>query len=243
MTYNKKHSFILGAILFLLGLLAGGRILAPKIFSDKLGGTEIYLVKSVIDGDTFRIDDNIRIRLMGIDSPEKGECYYNEARIALTDLIDKRKVKLEKDITDKDRYDRWLRYAVLLVEDGDNVLVNDYLVRQGYAIATAIPPDKYYRALLSSAQEEARRKERGLWGECDYEERIDTSKQEKDLGPSDPQCIIKGNISEKGFGMTYLVPGCDNYDRVKIDIRKGEKYFCTEKEAEDAGFRKATNCP
>jgi len=67
--------------------------------------------------------------------------------------------------------------------------------------------------------------------------------REKDSGPSDPECIIKGNISEKGYGKTYLIPGCDNYKNVKIDQRKGEKYFCTEEEAFEAGFRKATNCP
>jgi micrococcal nuclease len=56
-------------------------------------------------------------------------------------------------------------------------------------------------------------------------------------------CVIKGNISDRGFGKIYFVPNCINYNRVKIDLKRGEKWFCTEEEAKEAGFRKATNCP
>ena len=82
-----------------------------------------------------------------------------------------------------------------------------------------------------------------MWGVCDYKEKNDTNLREQDSKPTNSECIIKGNISEKGYGKTYLIPGCDNYERVKIDIRKGEQYFCSEADAEAAGFRKATNCP
>ena len=242
MNYTKKRNAIVVAIIFLAGILTGGRILAPKV-TQIFSSDEIYTVTEVIDGDTFRIDPKTRVRVMGINSPEKGECYYLEAKEALKNLIEGKVVKLEKDITDKDRYGRLLRYATLLVEEGDNVLVNDYMVRNGFAFNYPIPPDKHYRDLFNTAEEIAKRENLGMWAECDYEENDDSDKREVDSGPSDPNCIIKGNISEKGFGMTYLVPGCDNYKSVKIDTRKGEKYFCTEKEAIAAGFRKATNCP
>ena len=198
-------------------------------------------VLEVIDGDTFKIKNNVRVRLLGIDTPEKGECYYNEARLVLKDLVEGRVVRLDKDITDKDRYERLLRYVILEKDGEDNLFVNDYLVRQGLALDIAYPPDNRYRDLLSSAGEEAKKERRGLWAACDYEEALDL--REEDSAPVDPDCVIKGNISEKGYGKTYLIPGCDNYNRVKIDARKGEAYFCSEEEAINAGFRKATNCP
>ena len=241
MIYSKKRNLILATIIFLVGVLAGGKILVTKVFYGNFEHSGTYLVSYVIDGDTFKIGNNIPIRLLGIDSPEKGECYYNESKQALKDLIENKQVRLEKDITDKDKYERWLRYVILPNESKDNLLVNDYLVRQGYAVAMAIPPNNRYRDLLSSAQYEAKKKKRGLWVECDY--KVGDSLREQDSAPTNLKCIIKGNISEKGYGRTYLIPGCDNYNTVKIDTRKGEQYFCTEDEAVKAGFRKAVNCP
>jgi micrococcal nuclease len=198
-------------------------------------------VAEVIDGDTFKLQDGTRVRLLGIDTPEKGECYYEEARDELKKLIGSKVVRADKDISDKDKYDRLLRYVILEREGEDNLFVNDYLVRQGLAIDIGIAPDNRYRDLLSSAGEEAKRERRGIWENCDRDEAL--SLREEDSLPQDPSCNIKGNISEKGYGKTYLIPGCDNYNSVKIDTRKGEQFFCTEEEAVTAGFRKATNCP
>lgn len=203
--------------------------------------TQRTKVIEVIDGDTIKIRGNIRVRLSGIDSPEKSECYYQEAKEELENLIEDKVIRLDKDIRDTDRYDRLLRYVILEKEGEDNLLVNDYLVRQGFAFDIASPPNNRYRDLFSSASEEAKRESRGLWQSCNYDQ--SNTLGETDSGPTDPDCIIKGNISEKGYGKTYLIPGCDNYNRVKIDTKKGEQYFCTEAQAISAGFRKATNCP
>ena len=222
----------------LLGFL-GGVVLVKKQSSDN-----IFIVKEVIDGDTIKIKNNIRIRLIGVDAPDKGECFYQEARDFTKELLENKEVRLEKDISGEDIYNRPLRYVILPGTNpaSDDLLINDYLIRQGYAQAVASPPDNRYRNLLSSAQEEAIRENRGLWSECNYERENEGLREQGSLPPS-PECIIKGNISEKGYGKTYLIPGCDNYDRAKIDLRKGEQYFCTEEEAKSAGFRKATNCP
>lgn len=233
---------IAGAVLALGGAGAGYKIVKNK--QEAKLGEQSQLVVDVIDGDTIKIQDNIRVRLLGIDAPEKGECYYEESREFAIELLNNKYVKLEEDITAKDRYDRLLRYVVLLSEDEeqDNILINDYFVRQGWARYVASPPDNRYRDLFSSAQEEAKRERRGLWNECEDDSDVE-SLREEDSQPTDENCIIKGNISEKGYGKTYLIPGCDNYNSVKIDTRKGEQYFCTESEAQTAGFRKATNCP
>lgn len=241
MDYIKKRNLILVIIVFLVGLLAGSKVLAPKFFINN--DNQEYLVLDVIDGDTIKIAGDMRVRLLSIDSPEKGECYYQEAKSALDELIANKVVRLEKDITDKDRYGRWLRYVILPVENQDNILVNDYLVRHGDAIKFNSPPNNRYQSLLTAAQEQAKRNNLGLWGMCDQSSDENSTLREVNSEPTDPKCNIKGNISEKGYGKTYLIPGCDNYNSVKIDSRKGEAYFCSEAEAQAAGFRKATNCP
>lgn len=205
-------------------------------------GEDRALVETVIDGDTFRVPGDERIRILGINAPDKGECYYSESREALKNLIEGKIVRLDEDVENRDKYGRLLRYIFLEQTDKDNILINDYLVRQGFAFEYHLSPNSRYRNLLVSAREEAKRENRGLWKDCDYREEEENLRSQ-DEEPIDPNCIIKGNISEKSFGRTYLVPGCDNYERVKIDTSKGEMYFCSEEEAEEAGFRKATNCP
>jgi len=237
----KKIIFGIVAALLAIGGYTGYKLVKQSNNYDN----QLQEVVEVVDGDTIKIKDNIRVRLLGIDSPEKGECYYEESREFLKEFLEGKTVNLEKDISGKDDYGRPLRYVILPSDDPeqDNILINDYIVRQGYAQAVSSPPDNRYRDLLSSAQDEAIRENRGLWKECEEYIREYEELREKNYEPTDPDCIIKGNISEKGYGKTYLIPGCDNYDRVKIDFRKGEQYFCTEKEAEAVGFRKATNCP
>ena len=53
---------------------------------------------------------------------------------------------------------------------------------------------------------------------------------------------IKGNVSKNGYGKVYFLPGCADYQRVKIDFEKGDMYFCDEAEAFSAGFTKAESC-
>lgn len=55
------------------------------------------------------------------------------------------------------------------------------------------------------------------------------------------KCDIKGNISNSGDKI-YHLPSCASYNKTSIDESKGEKWFCSEKKAIDAGWRKAKNC-
>lgn len=57
--------------------------------------------------------------------------------------------------------------------------------------------------------------------------------------PEPPCEIIKGNISTRTGEKIYHVPGGANYNQVKIDEAVGEAFFCSEEEAQEAGFRKA----
>lgn len=207
----------------------------------------VYPVDRVIDGDTIVVvEDNqvLRVRLLGIDAPEKGECYYEESRTYLTELLEGKSVRLEKDISGADKYDRLLRYVLISKGDEeDDIFVNQQMLSEGNAQTYAVAPDTKYRDLFASAQDRALREEKGLWGACAYMRPNEDVREKDDVIPPNLSCTIKGNISEKGYGKTYLIQGCDNYTQVKIDASKGEQYFCSEEEAREAGFRKATNCP
>lgn len=61
------------------------------------------------------------------------------------------------------------------------------------------------------------------------------------LTPPDPNCPIKGNISTSSGDKIYHIPGWNNYDETRIDIADGERWFCTEQEALNAGWRAPLN--
>jgi len=126
-----------------------------------------YLVTRVIDGDTIEIEGSYKVRYIGIDTPEtvhpskSVECFGKEASNKNKELVEGKRVRLEKDVSEEDRYGRLLRYVWI-----DDIFVNDYLVRQGYAHVYTYPPDVKYDKQFKEAQEEARKNIRGLWKDC-----------------------------------------------------------------------------
>lgn len=115
----------------------------------------------MIDGDTIEasIDGSLRrVRYIGIDTPERIECYFQEASARNAALVEGKRVRLEKDVSEIDRYGRLLRYVYV----GD-LFVNAELVREGYASAATVPPDVRHADLFRRLAREAREAERGLW--------------------------------------------------------------------------------
>lgn len=129
---------------------------------DNLATEEFALVTRIIDGDTLEITGGQKVRLIGIDTPESGDCYFQEAKNRLSDLTLNKEVKLVKDVSQTDRYQRLLRY--IFVED---VFINQELVAQGYANASSYPPDVKHQDLFKEAQQTARENQLGLWGGCE----------------------------------------------------------------------------
>ncbi len=152
-------------------------------------GKETHLVQRVVDGDTFVLENGERVRMLGIDTPEKFESSKldRDAQRSGSDkktikklgelssqytkkLIDGKRVVLvpEPNHEDKDKYGRLLRYVYL--EDG--TFVNKKIVEDGYANA-------YRRFELSKldefikAEEEARENRRGLWGDVGGLQQLD----------------------------------------------------------------------
>jgi hypothetical protein len=59
--------------------------------------------------------------------------------------------------------------------------------------------------------------------------------------PAKARCLIKGNVSSKGERI-YHPPGCRHYASTVIDPRRGERWFCSEREAQEAGWRRTKVC-
>lgn len=119
---------------------------------------ESVLVTRVIDGDTIVLENGEHIRYIGIDTPEIGRTFYQEAKKANEELVLGKRVKLEKDVSDSDRYKRLLRYVY-----ADGIFVNAELVEKGYARAKAYPPDTKHQSEFEALQKKAMSQGRGLW--------------------------------------------------------------------------------
>jgi micrococcal nuclease len=149
---NKKRSKNRDIIL-LIGLIVVLLIVDYPFIDDflkkELITHETGIVEEIIDGDTIKIG-NETIRLLGINAPEKGKCYYDDARHFVSELILNQTINLERSKEDTDMYKRKLRYAFF---QGENV--NLKIVRQG--LANYYFPsgnDKYYKDFQEA------------WGEC-----------------------------------------------------------------------------
>ncbi len=210
----------------------------------QVGRTSSWVkVIRVIDGDTIEIEGGERVRYIGIDTPETidprkpVQCFGVEASNKNKELVEGKMARLGKDITDRDIYNRLLRYVWV-----DDIFVNLELVKQGFAYSYSYPPDIKYQDQFVKAQQEAREAKQGLWNSCPavVPAQVETSAvSEKN---SDSSCFIKGNISSSGEKI-YHMPGCGSYEKTKVDEARGEKWFCSESEALAAGWRKALNCP
>ena len=108
------------------------------------------IVTKIIDGDTVVVEGGSHVRLLGIDADESGFLCYGEAKTRLEELVLNKEVKLEKDQTDVDQYDRCLRYIFLGDEN-----IGLQLVEEGLAIARFYPPDVKYQKEITQTEKEA----------------------------------------------------------------------------------------
>lgn len=133
----------------------------------------------IVDGDTARMNSaeftNERVRFIGMDTPERGRPYFNEASgYASTALLGKQ-VYLEFDVERRDRFGRLLAYVWLVAPGGTDEadvranMFNALAVLDGYAAILTVPPNVRYVELFTKFQTEAREAERGLWGLADAE--------------------------------------------------------------------------
>ncbi len=151
MKYSQKQ--YIGFLIILFAVII--YFLFFIIFSQPANNKQFQIanVTRIIDGDTFEISTGEKIRLICINTPEKNEIGFQEAKDFLSNLILNKTVVLEKDITNRDKYGRLLRYVYvnethrLNISDKKNLIVineifvNKELVQQGYAQIYRYEPD------------------------------------------------------------------------------------------------------
>lgn len=105
---------------------------------------EVKIVTRIVDGDTIVIEGGQKVRLLGVDTDERGESCYTVAKNRLAALVLDKEVQLEREGDDKDMYDRLLRWIWL---DGKNI--NEQMVAEGMAVARFEQKSKYQERIAA----------------------------------------------------------------------------------------------
>jgi micrococcal nuclease len=123
-------------------------------------------VVRVVDGDTIHVEvagRRERVRYVGVDTPEAGDCGFAEAGALNARLVSGRRVRLEPDVERRDRHGRLLAHVRRLP---DGVSVQDALVRAGWARTLPVAPNVSRAPALAALEAGARAAGRGLWAKC-----------------------------------------------------------------------------
>jgi len=162
---NKIIFGVLGAILIFSGIYFSQTKFSRCKGIPPLGNNAEKLVTKVIDGDTFLIEGGRSVRILGIDTDERGYPCYFSAKERLEELILNKKVRLEKGSEDLDKYCRYLRYVFL-----ENENIGEKLLKEGLAVTRLDLKDEKYKNELIEAEKRARENKVGCkWGEREVE--------------------------------------------------------------------------
>jgi endonuclease YncB( thermonuclease family) len=211
--------------------------------------TLVGTVVKVIDGDTFDMIDGgrrtYRIRLQGIDAPERNQAFGNASTRSLASLVKGRQVVVEWIKIDE--YKR--RVGKVLVDRQDVCLEQ---IRSGMAWhfkRYQFEQSDEERELYARLEIQARAARKGLWADAaPVEPWVIRDRQRSASFPiseptsADPVVAAvaqEGTIRGNRRSMIYHWPGCPNYDDIAMHNRVS---FNTRAEAEQAGFRAARNC-
>jgi endonuclease YncB( thermonuclease family) len=218
------------------------------------------------DGDTIQLA-GVTFRLDGIDAPEFDQTCIDdhaepwtcgiEARDQLANLIGKRSVHCD-DLGPDKSYRKW--HTGICTVEGEVVSLNQSMVRQGFALASDSATGGGFKTDEAGAKDSLK----GLWKGCfvapqDFRHdnksagllgvscRSDKDRQIRDLLFPDepampPNCSIKAKFAVRarvtGNVGVYHLQACRTY----APVTKPDRWFCTEDDAQAAGFRKAYNC-
>ena len=179
-----------------------------------------YVVKYVNDGDTIVLTTGKRVRYIGVNAPEidhqrhRAQPFGYEARTFNKNLVINRKIRLEFDQEDHDRYGRRLAYIFL----PDGTFLNEDMLQMGYAYFLFKKPNLKYNQRLLKAQQEAMKAGRGIWSNWD-----------------EPKRRYIGNQNSRRFHLE----SCSSAAKIK---RNNRTRFFTRWEAFMAGYAPAGGC-
>jgi micrococcal nuclease len=186
------------------------------------GGGGIKVI-GIIDGDTLVLEGKVKLRLRHVDAPELEFCGGKEAKEKLESLVQEKKVILKEQIIDQ----QGRPMALIYVKDK---LVNEEMLKSGWARYHT--DNSSQKTVLKAAYDLAKEMGLGIFSPQCYQKE----------NPENPQCNIKGNIDKATRVKKYYFPGCTQYEFTIVEKDIGEEWFCTEEEAQEAGFEKSKTC-
>lgn len=201
-------------------------------------------ITRVIDGDTLVLENNRHLRLIGIDTPEirkktdTGFIYDPapfslEAKEFVKNLAEQKEARVEFDLEKKDKYNRLLGYC-FIKKDRKEILLNEEILKEGFAVLYTFPPNVKYVDKFIKAQRQARKKQKGLWGAYQV---ISPPEAHKFIGQIR---TVRGKVlstyrSEKviflNFGQGYKT------DFTVVIFKKSFKYFYSKSISPDLYYR------
>jgi len=125
--------------------------------ADEKGDSPLY-VEQVKDGDTFLLSDEGQVRLIGVDTPEEGQPFFERANAFAESILLGEEVHIEYDIEPLDRYGRRLVYLFV-----DSISYNKLVIDSGLASVYLFKKNRRLAKQLISAQREARSSKVGIW--------------------------------------------------------------------------------
>jgi micrococcal nuclease len=154
----------------LVALVLAGAFAATRPGGGPPAADQDVAVVRIVDGDTLVVTGGVRVRLIGIDTPESVdprrpvECFGKEAAAALGRLVPAgTPVRLSYDVERTDRFGRTLAYVH---RRPDGLFVNAALVEQGFAQPATYPPNVAHAREFVAMAGQARQANAGLWRAC-----------------------------------------------------------------------------
>jgi endonuclease YncB( thermonuclease family) len=208
--------------------LAGVGIASVAFLTVKSGNHKIilpaYQAVEVIDGDSFITAEKQRIRLAYVDAPEIDLCGGKEAKETLEKLVLNRPL-----------------YIKVIFKDANGRLIGDVYNLKGSIAEQMASSGWAYRSMergsapekIKEMSNKMREKNIGVFSSvCTQNENLQNSK-----------CVIKGNNLVGENTHLYRYPDCGQYGNTQVQLYLGDEWFCSEKEAEKAGYVKGSDCP
>jgi endonuclease YncB( thermonuclease family) len=189
---------------------------------------------SVVAGDVLKVADTT-VRLSGIEAPERAQLCGKDAgkwrcaeaaRFALLKVVGGRSVRCRLSGTDS----AGSAFGHCSI---DSVDINADLVRQGYAFAEGGASSRY-----GGHEKDARTAKAGIWvADIQRPAEFRTKVWEEAKRRAPDGCPIKGQVS--GAERVYVLPGTPAYERLRMQVSRGDRWFCSEQDAASAGFKAA----
>lgn len=182
-TKKTIRTLLFLAVLLLFSVVYKNSPIAPQTSQSVQGAqTETnsnQVVERVIDGDTVELADKQKIRLIGINAPERSQPFFDESKKKLEELVLGKEITIKTDVTTTDTYGRTLGYLYI----GD-LFVNYEMIKSGVAVTETIQPNSSHADEFIATQSEARKNCVGIWaGLC---------------SPGESSCVQIGTINKDG---------------------------------------------